>query len=235
MTMALAGVASAHAENKAADAAYNWRRRMEELGTSNAVLANAAKQRQLGTQTQQKLRSVGDEIRMIARKGNQAAATAAVRATKGGLAADSGSVERLQAQFGRDALESIGVRELEGAGTRTFSQQQAEAIELETQARINSVQAGPAPSKFGQFTNLVIGGVSGYMDGMEPSSGIVQEASAAVPEMSTHNYFQDWAASAFSNLFSGPSHPMGADSRFYPMGPLSIQQPDQFGAAAPRY
>ncbi len=229
MTMALAGVASAHAENKAADAAYNWRRRMEELGTSNAVLANAAKQRQLGTQTQQKLRSVGDEIRMIARKGNQAAATAAVRATKGGLAADSGSVERLQAQFGRDALESIGVRELEGAGTRTFSQQQAEAIELETQARINSVQAGPAPSKFGQFTNLVIGGVSGYMDGMEPSSGIVPGASAAVPDMT---------AARTGAGFSGSSSVWGRSLySLWGANPLAIPTYDHFstGITTPRY
>ena len=207
MTMALLGVASAHASNKAEDAQYEWRKRMEELGTHNAVLANAVKQRQLGTQTQQKMRSVNDEIRAISRKGNQVAATAAVRATKGGLQADSGSVVALQAQFGRDALESIGVRTLEGRDTLTFSQQQAKAIEIETQARIDSVQAGPAPTAAGRFANLAIGAISGYMAGSVPGSGLEDAAkqgvTSAVPASSG-------ASSMFGRTLPGGFNPMGA-------------------------
>ena len=165
MTMAAIGVASAYAKNKAESAEYEWRKKLEELGTSNALLANAQQQRQLGTQTQQKLRSINDEIRIISRKGNQASATAAVRAVKGGVQADSASVQALQDQFGKEALESIGVRSLEGKDTLTFSQQQGKAIEIQTQSRIDSVQAGPKPSSMGQFANLVIGGVTGYATG----------------------------------------------------------------------
>lgn len=163
--MALLGAAQADAANTAQNRAYSWKKKMEEAGEHNAFLSNAIQQRQLGTQTQQKMRSVNEEIRMIQRKGNQVAATAAVRATKGGVQADSTSVQALQQQFGKDAMQAIGVRDVEGQETLTMSQQQAKAIELQTQARIDEVQAGPAPDKRAQFLNLAMGAAQGYMMG----------------------------------------------------------------------
>ena len=172
MTMAALGALKADMANQAANNAYQWKKNMEEKGEEAAFLSNAIQQRQLGTQTQQKMRSVNEEIRMIQRKGNQVAATAAVRATKGGVNADSASVVALQQQFGKDAMQAIGVRDVEGQGILTMSQQQAKAIELQTQARIDSVQAGPAPDKRAQFLNIVMGAAQGYMSGKAMQSGI---------------------------------------------------------------
>ena len=163
--MALLGAAQADAANTAQDRMYGWKKKMEEAGEASAFLSNAIQQRQLGTQTQQKMRSVNEEIRMIQRKGNQVAATAAVRATKGGVQADSASVQALQQQFGKDVMQAIGIRSVEGEGVLTMAQQTAKAIELQTQARIDAAQAGPAPDKGAQFLNLVIGAAQGYMMG----------------------------------------------------------------------
>ena len=165
VSMAILGGLQANAANIAQNRAYGWKKKMEEAGESAAFLSNAIQQRQLGTQTQQKMRSVNEEIRMIQRKGNQVAATAAVRATKGGVQADSASVQALQQQFGKDAMQAIGVRDIEGQETLTFAQQQAKAIELQTQSRIDSVQAGPAPDSGAQFLNLLSGVAQGYMAG----------------------------------------------------------------------
>ena len=170
--MAILGAAQANAANMAQNQAHSWRTRMEEAGESAAFLSNAIQQRQLGTQTQQKMRSVNEEIQMISRKGNQVAATAAVRATKGGVNADSASVVALQQQFGKDAMQAIGVRDVEGQETLTMSQQQAKAIEIQTQSRIDSVQAGPAPDPTARFFNLVAGAAQGYMMGKSMQSGI---------------------------------------------------------------
>lgn len=163
--MAILGGAQAQMANFAQNRAYSWKKKMEEAGEHNAFLSNAVQQRQLGTQTQQKMRSVNEEIRMIQRKGNQVAAAAAVRATKGGVQADSASVQALQQQFGKDAMQAIGVRDVEGQEILTFSQQQAKAIELQTQARIDEVQAGPPPDSTAQFLNIVAGAAQGYMSG----------------------------------------------------------------------
>jgi hypothetical protein len=173
--MAFAGGAQAAVGNFQANAAHKWKQKMEEAGEHNAFLSNAVQQRQLGTQTQQKMRSVNEEIRMIQRKGNQVAAAAAVRATKGGVQADSASVQALQ-QFGKDAMQAIGVRDVEGQETLTFSQQQAKAIELQTQARIDSVQAGPAPSFGGQVLNVISGVAQGYMSGKDMQNPITPAA-----------------------------------------------------------
>ena len=170
--MAILGAAQANAANMAQNQAHSWRTRMEEAGESAAFLSNAIQQRQLGTQTQQKMRSVNEEIRMIQRKGNQVSATAAVRATKGGVQADSASVVALQQQFGKDAMQAIGVRDVEGQETLTFAEQQAKAIELQTQARIDSVQAGPAPDSGAQFLNILSGAAQGYQAGQSMQSGI---------------------------------------------------------------
>ena len=177
--MAFVGAFQAQMENQAANQLHDYKLRLQQAGEDSAILANANKQRQLGTQTQQKLRSAGEEIRMIQRKGNRVAATAAVRATKGGVQADSVSVQALQEQFGRDALQAIGVREVEGEEILTFSQQQAKAIEFETQARIDSVQAGPAPSKPGQLVNLAIGAAKGYYSALPEESGLVPLAGSS--------------------------------------------------------
>jgi hypothetical protein len=177
--MALLGAAQANAANAAQNRAYGWKKKMEEAGESSAFLSNAIQQRQLGTQTQQKMRSVNEEIQMISRKGNQVAATAAVRATKGGVNADSASVVALQQQFGKDAMQAIGVRDVEGQGILTFSQQQAKAIELQTQARIDSVQAGPAPDKRAQFGNILMGAAKGYMQGQSMQGGITPSTPTA--------------------------------------------------------
>jgi hypothetical protein len=224
MTMALVGAASALAENRAADEQYAWRKRMEELGTSNAVLANAVKQRQLGTQTQQKMRSINDEIRIISRKGNQASATAAVRAVKGGVQADSASVQALQDQFGRDALESIGVRSLEGKDTLTFSQQQARAIEIETQGRIDSVQAGPAPDKFGQFANLAIGAVKGYASAGGFDKPGLMPAPTPEPMVPATGFMKKFTNPDFSSYFSSYFSSLRIPS-----------YTDQFGTGVTRY
>lgn len=172
MTFALGGAWQADAANQAADRMYAWKKKLEEAGERSAYLSNAIEQRQLGTQTQQKMRSVNEEIQMISRKGNQVAAAAAVRATKGGVNADSTSVVALQQQFGKDAMQAIGVRDVEGQGILTMSQQQGKAIEFKTQARIDSVQAGPAPDKKAQFANLLMAAAQGYMMGQSIKAGM---------------------------------------------------------------
>lgn len=172
ISMAVLGGLQAYSANQAQNQAYAWKKKMEEKGEEAAFLSNAIQQRQLGTQTDQKMRSVNEEIQMIQRKGNQVAATAAVRATKGGVQADSASVQALHQQFGKDAMQAIGVRDVEGQETLTMSQQQAKAIELQTQARIDSVQAGPAPDKGAQFLNLAMGAAQGYMMGKSMQGGI---------------------------------------------------------------
>jgi hypothetical protein len=184
--MALLGAAQANAANDAQNRAYGWKKKMEEAGESSAFLSNAIQQRQLGTQTQQKMRSVNEEIQMISRKGNQVAATAAVRATKGGVNADSASVVALQQQFGKDAMQAIGVRDVEGQGILTMSQQTAKAIELQTQARIDSVQAGPAPDKRAQFAGILMGAAQGYMQGQSMQGGITPTGNPPMGAMPTN-------------------------------------------------
>tara|TARA_R110000824_G_scaffold201677_11_gene385810 strand:- start:465 stop:1286 length:822 start_codon:yes stop_codon:yes gene_type:complete len=176
MTMAAMGALQADLANQAVGRGYKWKKQMEEAGEKSAFLSSAIQQRQLGTQTQQKMRSVNEEIQMISRKGNQVAATAAVRATKGGLQADSTSVQALQQQFGKDAIQAIGVRDVEGQGILTFSKQQAKAIKIQTKSRIDSVQAGPPPDDRAFFANIIMGAAKGYMMGKTMEGGAGGEA-----------------------------------------------------------
>lgn len=220
--MAILGGAQAQMANFAQNRAYNWKKKMEEAGESAAFLSNAIQQRQLGTQTQQKMRSVNEEIRMIQRKGNQVAATAAVRATKGGVQADSASVQALQQQFGKDAMQAIGVRDIEGQETLTFAQQQAKAIELQTQSRIDSVQAGPAPDSNAQFLNILSGAAQGYMQGKSMQSGITP----TTPTTPTGGAYAPMGSAATYGLSGVPANPLTSGlggTSIVTASPLSIR------------
>tara|TARA_R110000787_G_scaffold65617_4_gene147730 strand:- start:3280 stop:4137 length:858 start_codon:yes stop_codon:yes gene_type:complete len=244
MTMAAVGAFQADMGNQAANRAYQWKKRMEEAGERSAFLSNAIQQRQLGTQTQQKMRSVNEEIQMISRKGNQVAATAAVRATKGGLQADSASVQALQQQFGKDAMQAIGVRDVEGQGILTFSQQQAQAIEIQTQSRIDSVQAGPAPDKRAQFANILMGAAKGYMQGQSMQGGITPAGETLGPNMlppSASPAMHNFGAQQIANPFISPVGPAmvnpltlgGANAQLPQLNIMDFGMPSSFMQTPP--
>lgn len=172
MTMAVIAGTQALMENQMANKAYQHEIDIQEAGAKGALLAHAVEQRQLGTQTQQKMRSITEEINLIRRKANKVSATSAVRAHKAGIASGSTSVDALGNQFTRDALQAEGVADVKGQGILTFSQQQATAIRMKSDARIQATKAGPAPTWQGQTANVVLSAATAYAAAVPTDNGL---------------------------------------------------------------
>jgi hypothetical protein len=164
------GMLQAGAENSAARTEWHWRKQMEDMGEKSALEAMRTQYEQSATRQMQEQMSRGQEMAMIAKKAAAVKAAATVRASKGGVA--GASVNALQQQFERDALESMGVRKQEADWANTMAAQQREAIQQQAQSRIEAVQAGPEPSSAGRFMNTLSSMVTGAIQGHQMSSGI---------------------------------------------------------------
>ena len=167
---ATVGMFKANAENAALQTNWRHRKDLEEMGTESALQALFTKYRQAGTRQMQERMSRAQEMAMIAKKAAAVKASATVRAAKGGVSGES--VDALTRQFERDALESMGIRQVEGEWADAMVAQQKDAFQQEADARIQSVQAGPPPSSSAMFMNLINQMVQGYIAGSKPDSGL---------------------------------------------------------------
>ena len=167
---ATVGMFKANAENAALKANWRHRKDLEEMGTENALEALVTKYRQTGIRQMQERMSRAQEMAMIAKKAAGVKAAATVRAAKGGVSGES--VDALTRQFEREALESMGIRQVEGEWADAMIAQQKDAFQQEADARIQSVQAGPPPSSAAMFMNTISQMIQGYIAGSKPDSGL---------------------------------------------------------------
>lgn len=218
---ATAGFLQSGAQNSAARTEWHWRKKMESMGEKSALEAMRTQYEQSATRQMQDQMSRGQEIAMIAKKAAAVKAAATVRASKGGIA--GASVNALQQQFERDALESMGVRKQEAEWADSMAAQQREAIQQQAQSRIESVQAGPEPSSAGRFMNTLTSMVTGAIQGHQMSSGIEaadpSAAAAASGSGGSRGFFggrvpQNWLQAPLENLYNAAIPPAyGAISR----------------------
>jgi len=208
-TGATMGMFQAGAQNAAARTEWNWRKKMEDMGEKSALEAMRTQYEQSATRQMQEQMSRGQEMAMIAKKAAAVKAAATVRASKGGVA--GASVNALQQQFERDALESMGVRKQEAEWANSMAAQQRDAIQQQAQSRIEAVQAGPAPSSAGRFMNTLSAMVTGAIQGHQMSSGIEaadpSAAAAASGSGGSRGFFggrvpQNWLQAPLENLYN---------------------------------
>ena len=180
---ATVGMFKANAENAALKANWRHRKDLEEMGTENALEALVTKYRQAGMRQMQERMSRSQEMAMIAKKAAGVKAAATVRAAKGGVSGQS--VSALTQQFERDALESMGIRQVEGEWADAMVAQTKDAFQQEADARIQSVQAGPPPSSSAMFMNMISQMVQGYIAGSKPDSGLTTGGAEAATAATT--------------------------------------------------
>ena len=205
------GFLQAGVENAAAMANWRWKKQLKEMGEESALEAMRTQYEQSATRQMQESMSRGQEIAMIAKKAANVKAAATVRAGKAGVA--GASVQAQQQQFEKEALQSIGVRKHEADWADAMAEQAKEAIRLQAQSRIESVQAGSKPSSGGAFINLLAKTVQGAIQASQPNTGI-EAATPVAPEGYVPTFKtplgdvpQNWLQAPLESLHRGALNP----------------------------
>lgn len=227
ITGAFVGTMKADAENSAAMAMWRWKKDMEEFGTDNALDAMRTQYTQTALRQGQERMSRGQELAMIAKKAAAVKAAATVRAAKGGVS--GASVDALQNQFEKDAMESMGIRKVEGEWADSMTEQRRTAIRQQAQARIESVQAPPEPTSASRFANTLTNAINFAIQAHQMSSGVEPATTTTLPDSPLPSF--DPTFNPTANMANGVSSmPLGAHLAAPMAAPMATA-----GAIAPAY